>query len=240
MRKINKQIIILSIVLASVFVSNSTLSASSATSTMRKNYSNKNNSLMQINKTAIENALKNNDYNLFITTLKGFGITENVTNDEFNVLVSAYNLFKSNKKAEAIKLLQENKVNPILIKFINNRPDLTDEQKTILKNASDLIKQGKIDEGKALIQTAGLPDMPVKIDKKISKAETKARRDEIKKAFDQARELKKEGKIDEAKKVLKDAGIPNSIQEKIRPEFEKNASSTKVGLFKSFKNLFMK
>ncbi len=240
MRKINKQIIILSIVLASVFVSNSTLSASSATSTMRKIYSNKNNSLMQINKTAIENALKNNDYNLFITTLKGFGITETVTNDEFNVLVSAYNLFKSNKKAEAIKLLQENKVNPILIKFINNRPDLTDEQKTILKNASDLIKQGKIDEGKALIQTAGLPDMPVKIDKKISKAETKARRDEIKKAFDQARELKKEGKIDEAKKVLKDAGIPNSIQEKIRPEFEKNASSTKVGLFKSFKNLFMK
>ena len=45
MRKINKQIIILSIVLASVFVSNSTLSASSATSTMRKGYLNKNNSI---------------------------------------------------------------------------------------------------------------------------------------------------------------------------------------------------
>lgn len=240
MRKINKQIIILSIVLASVFVSNSNLSASSATSTMRKGYLNKNNSLIQMNKTAIENALKNNDYNLFTTTVKGFGITETITKEQFSVLVSAYNLFKSNKNAEAIKLLQDNKVNPVLIKFINNRPDLTDEQKTILKNASDLIKQGKIEEGKALIQTAGLPELPVKMDKKINKAETKAKKDEIKKAFDQARELRKEGKLDEAKKVLKDAGIPDSIQEKIRPEFEKNASSTKVGFFQSFKNLFMK
>lgn len=240
MRKINKQIIILSIVLASVFVGNSTLSANSATSTMRKNYLNKNNSLTQVNKTAIENALKNNDYNLFITTVKGFGITESVTKDQFSVLVSAYNLFKSNKNTEAVKLLRDNKVNPILIKFINNRPDLTEAQKTILKNASDLIRQGKIDEGKALIKTAGLPDIPVKIDKKIAKVETKAKRDEVKKAFEQARELRKEGKIDEAKKVLKDAGIPDSIQDKIRPEFEKNASSTKVGMFQSFKNLFIK
>ena len=61
MRIINKQIIILSIVLASVFVNNSSLYASSATSTMRKGYINKNNSLMQVNKTAIENSLKNND-----------------------------------------------------------------------------------------------------------------------------------------------------------------------------------
>ena len=120
MRKINKQIIILSIVLASVFVSNSNLSANSATSTfMKKGHLNKNNSLTQINKTAIENSLKNNDYNLFIATVKGFGITETVTNDQFKVLVSAYTLFKSNKSNEAIKLLQDNKVNPILIKFIN-------------------------------------------------------------------------------------------------------------------------
>lgn len=227
-------------VLASVFVSNSSLSANSATSTMRKNALNKNNSLMQINRTAIENALKNNDYNLFTNTVKGFGIKEDITNDQFKVLVSAYTLFKSNKNTEAIKLLQDNKVNPILIKFINNRPDLTDDQKTILKNASDLIKQGKIEEAKALIKTAGLPEMPIKIDKKIAKVETKTKKDEIKKAFDQARELKKEGKLDEAKKVLKDAGIPNSIQEKIRSEFEKTASSTKIGFFQSFKNLFIK
>jgi hypothetical protein len=221
-------------------MSNSNVSASSATSTLKKGPMNKSNALMQINKTAIENSLKNNDYNLFLSTVKSFGITENITNDQFNILVSAYNLFKSNKNAEAVKLLQDSKVNPILIKFINNRPDLTDDQKTVLKNASDLIKQGKIEEGKALILTAGLPEIPAKIDKKINKVEAKAKKDDIRKAFDQARELRKEGKLDEAKKVLKDAGIPDSIQEKIRPEFEKNATTTKVGLFQSFKNLFLK
>lgn len=241
MRKINKQIIILSIVLASVFVSNSNISAGTATSTIRKGAINKNNSLMQINKTAIENALKNSDYSLFTATVKGFGIKEDITKDQFNVLVSAYNLFKSNKSDEAIKLLQDNNVNPVLIKFINNRPDLTDAQKKILKQASDLIKQGKLDEGKALIKTAGLPEIPTKIDKKINKVEIKAKRDEFKKAFDQARELRKQGKLDEAKKVLKDAGIPDTVQDKIRPEFEKTASTTKkIGLMQSFKNLFIK
>jgi hypothetical protein len=240
MRKINKQIIILSIILASVFVSNSTLSANSSTSTNRKGQSAKNNSLMQTSKVSIENALKNNDYKLFSDTIKSFNINENITNNQFNVLVSAYNLFKENKNAEAVKLLQDNKINPILIKFINNRPDLTNAQKDVLKNASDLIRQGKIEEGKALIKNAGLPEMPNKIDKKINKIENKARRDEVRKAFDQARELRKEGKNDEAKKVLKDAGIPDSIQDKIRPEFEKKATSTRVGIFQSFKNLFLK
>ncbi len=241
MRKINKQIIILSIVLASVFVNNSNISAGTATSTLKKGSLNKNNSLIQTNKTAIENSLKNNDYNLFITTVKSFGIKEDITKEQFNVLVSAYGLFKSNKTGEAVKLLQDNKVNPILIKFINNRPDLTDAQKNILKQASDLIKQGKIDEGKALIKTAGLPEMPVKIDKKINQVELKAKRNDIKKAFDQARELRKQGKLDEAKKVLKDAGVPDTIQDKVRPEFEKTASTTKkIGLIQSVKNLFIK
>lgn len=240
MRKINKQIIILSIVLASVFVNNSTLSANSSTSTIKRGNANRNNSLMQTSKVSIENALKNNDYKLFIDTIKSFGINENITNDQFNVLVSAYNLFKSNKNSEAVKLLQDNKINPILIKFINNRPDLNDAQKDILKNASDLIRQGKIEEGRALIKNAGLPEMPNKIDKKINKIENKARRDEVREAFDQARDLRREGKNDEAKKVLKDAGIPDSIQDKIRPEFEKKATSTKVSFLNSFKNLFIK
>jgi hypothetical protein len=241
MRKINKQIIILSIVLASVFVGNSNISANSATSTIRKGVLNKNDFLMQNNRVAIENSLKNNDYILFTTTVKSFGVKEEITNDQFKVLVSAYTLFKANKSSEAVKLLQDNKVNPVLIKSINNRPDLTNAQKTILKQASDLIKQGKIDEGRALIKTAGLPEVPVKMDKKINQIETKVKKDEIKKAFDQARDLRKQGKLDEAKKVLKDAGIPDTIQEKMRPEFEKNASSTKkISFLQSFKNLFIK
>lgn len=236
MRKINKKIILLSIILATVLLNNSDIYAAS----QKKGVVNKNHEIIEVNKIAIENSLKNGDYNLFINTIKSLGINETITNDQFNVLVSAYNLFKTNKKDDAIKLLQDNKVNPLLIKFINNRPDLTDAQKTILKNASDLIKQGKIDEAKALIKTAGLPEMPIKIDKKINKVETKAKKDEIKKAFDQARELRKEGKFNEAKKVLKDAGIPDSIQDKIRPEFDKTVKIQKIGFFQSLKNLFMK
>lgn len=243
MRKINKKIILLSIILAAVLLSNSDMVY--ASTAVRKNYVNKNQVLIDTNKTAIENSLKNNDYNLFITTLKGLNINETVTTEQFAVLVNAYNLFKQDKKDEAIKLLQDNKVNPILIKFINNRPDLTVAQKEILKQASDLIKQGKIDEAKSLIKTAGLPEIPKNIGQKINKIENKANKDARKTAFETARELKKQGKIDEAKKVLKDAGIPDQIQDKIRPEFEKNSTTTgiknqKVGFFQSLKNLFIK
>jgi hypothetical protein len=236
MRTINKNIILLSIIIAAAMVNSSTIYANS----VKKSFVNKNHELIETNKTAIENALKNNDYNLFVNTLKGLGINEDVTQAQFSVLVNAYGLFKQNKVSEAVQLLKDNNVNPILIKFINNRPDLSDAQKEILKQASDLIKQGKIDEAKSLIKTAGLPETPVKIDKKINKVETKLKKDEIKKAFEQARELKKEGKIDEAKKVLKDAGVPDTIQEKIRPEFDRAVENSKVGFFQSLKNLFIK
>ncbi len=236
MRTINKNIILLSIIIAAAMVNSSTIYANS----VKRNFVNKNHELIETNKTAIENALKNNDYNLFVNTLKGLGINEDVTQTQFSVLVNAYDLFKQNKSSEAVQLLKDNNVNPILIKFINNRPDLNDAQKETLKQVSDLIKQGKIDEAKTLIKSAGLPDTPIKIDKKINKVETKFKKDEIKKAFEQARELKKEGKIDEAKKVLKDAGVPDSIQEKIRPEFDKVVENTKTGFFQSLKNLFIK
>jgi lipopolysaccharide biosynthesis regulator YciM len=234
MRKINKNIVLLSIILAAVLLSNSNIAHASS---IRRGYVNKNQTLIDTNKTAIEDSLKNNDYNLFVNTLKGLGINEVVTTDQFSVLVKSYNLFKQGNKDEAIKILQDNKVNPILIKFINNRPDLTVAQKDILKQASDLIKQGKIDEAKALIKTAGLPEMPLGISQKIVKVENKANKEEWKNAFDQARELKRQGKVDEAKKVLKDAGVPDQIQDKIRLEFEKNSPA---GFFQSLKNLFIK
>jgi len=217
-------------------VSNSSIYATS----VKKSFVTKNHEVIETSKTAIETSLKNNDYTLFTTTLKGLGVNESITTAQFGVLVNAYTLFKNNKSAEAVKLLEDNKVNPILIKFVNNRPDLTDAQKTILKQASDLIKQGKINEAKTLIASAGLPETPKAkaIDKKIVKVETKANKEAIRKAFDQARELKKEGKIDEAKKVLKDAGIPDQIQDKIRVEFDKTKTE-KVGFFQSLKNLFI-
>ncbi|MBC7767039.1 hypothetical protein H7Y21_03545 [Arenimonas sp.] len=238
MRTINKKIILLSIILAAAMVNNSNIYAS----TVKKSLVGKNHEVIQTNKTAIENALKNNDYALFTNTLKSLNIAEVITQDQFTVLVNAYNLFKQDKKNEAVQLLQLNKVNPILIKFINDRPDLTDSQKQILKQASDLIKVGKIEEAKALIKTAGLPEVPksLSLGKKIMKIESKANKEEFQKAFTQARELKELGKLDEAKKVLKDAGIPDSIQEKIRPEFEKSGTTTTIGFLQTFKNLFIK
>ena len=238
MRTINKKIILLSILLAAAMVNNSNIYAS----TVKKSLVGKNHEVIQTNKMAIENALKNNDYILFTNTLKSLNISEVITQDQFTVLVNAYSLFKQDKKGEAVQLLQINKVNPILIKFINDRPDLTDAQKQILKQASDLIKEGKIEEAKSLIKSAGLNDTPKVLTKKIAKIENRANRDELQKAFTQARELRQQGKLDEAKKVLKDAGIPDSIQEKIRPEFEKVATSTnaKIGFLQSFKNLFVK
>lgn len=236
MRTINKKIILLSIILAAAMVNNSNIYAS----TVKKSLVGKNHEIIETNKTAIENALRNNDYTLFTNTLKSLNISEVITNDQFTVLVNAYNLFKQDKKIEAVQLLQLNKVNPILIKFINNRPDLTDAQKDILKQASDLIKAGKIEEAKTLIKTAGLPEAPKALGKKIQKIENKANKENVRTAFAQARELKEQGKLDEAKKVLKDAGIPDTIQDKIRPEFEKAASSTKISFLQSFKNLFYK
>jgi hypothetical protein len=244
MRRINKKIILLSIILAAVLLSNSDVIYADSINT-KKTYGNKNQALMDTNKTAIENSLKNNDYSLFTTTLRGLSINETVTTDQFAVLVNAYNLFRQGKRDEAIKLLQDNKVNPILIKFINNRSDLTVAQKEIMKQASVLIKQGKIEEAKSLIKTAGLPEMPVGISQKIIKLENKANKEEWKNAFDKSRELRRQGKVDEARKVLKDAGVPDQIQDKIRPEFEKNSTTTnfknqKVGFFQSLKNLFIK
>lgn len=235
MRKVNKQIIILSLILATVFLNSNSVSANSG---IKRGSVNKNQELVQ-GKNDIETALKNNDYNLFIQTLKKLNINDSITNDQFTILVNAYKLFRDNKQDEAVKLLKDNNVNPILIKFINNRPDLTDSQKEALKKASDLVKQGKIEDAKTVISSAGLPDVPKQINKKINKAEFKADKDELKKALDKARDLRKEGKLDEAKKVLKDAGVPDQIQDKIH-----FASTTlkdkKTGILQTIKNLFIR
>lgn len=236
MRKINKNIILLSIILAAVFVNNSDISAN----VVKRGGVGIKQESMQGTKTAIENSLKNNDYVLFTNTLKSLNIKETVSTDQFSVLVNAYKLFKSNKANEAVKLLKDNKVNPALIKFVNNRPDLTDAQKETLKKASDLIKQGKIDEAKLLISNAGISSMPRGIDNKINKLEEKINKQDFKKALDQARELKKQGKIDEAKKILKDAGILNQNQNKINIASTTNTKTNKVGFFQSIKNLFIK
>lgn len=240
MRRVNKKIIILSIILASVFLNNSNVYAVSSTSTLRRGLISKNQNIMQESKTAIENAFKNNDYNLFIDIIKKLNINDNITKDQFDILVKAYNLFKEDKQTDAVKLLQENKINPVLIRFINNRPDLSDTQKESLKQASDLIKQGKIIEAKSLIASLGLSNIPKTIGNKINKTEVRAKKEELKKAFDIARDLRKEGKIDEAKKVLRDVGVPDQIQDKVGVSSTTNFKDKQISLFQSVKNLFIK
>lgn len=245
MRRVNKKIIMLSIILSTVFLSSSSIYAvSTSTANMRRGYISKNQDLMQEGKSSIENSFKNNDYNLFIQTIKKLNINDSISKEQFSVLVNAYNLFKNQKPAEAVKLLQDNKINPVLIRLINNRPDLTDAQKETLKKASDLIKQGKVDEARALISSAGIPSLPKVMDKKINKVENKvikSNKEELKKAFDKARELRKQGKIDEAKKVLKDAGVPDQIQDKVNvSSTTKSNLKNNTGFFQSIKNLFIK
>lgn len=235
MRKVNRKIILLSLILATVFLNNSNISANAS---VKKGYINKNQEVIQNTKDAIETALKNNDYDLFIQTIKKLNVNDAITRGQFDVLVKAYTLFRSGQQSEAVKLLQDNNINPILMKFVNHRSDLTDSQKEILKKASELVKQGKTEEAKSLISTAGLTTIPKVIDKKINKLENKINREDIKKALDKSRELKKEGKIVEARKVLKDAGVPDHIQDKINV-----ASTTKnknVGIFQTIRNLFIK
>ncbi len=237
MRKINKQIILLSIILATVFMNSSSVYAN-ATSTNNRRAINKNQVVLK-NKDYIETSFKNNDYNLFVQTLKNLNIKDTVTKEQFAVLVNAYNLFKNNKQVEAVKLLKDNNINPLLIKFVNNRQDLTDAQKDSLKKASDLIKQGKIDEAKAILSSIGLDHIPQNINQKINKVENKLKKNEFKNALDQARDLRKQGKIDEAKKVLKDAGVPDQITDKIQFSSTTNRGENK-GLFQTIKNLFIK
>lgn len=239
MRRVNKNIILLCFILATVFLNTNDVLASRNFSTSTKNQLYKNDSLMRDSKDAIEKALKENNYTLFIESLNKINIKESITSDQFAILVNAYNLFKNNKQSEAVKLLQDNKINPILMRFINDRAELTDTQKEIIKQANDLIKQGKISEAKSLLEKAGLKDIPMGIENKINKAEIKANKNDLKEALEKARILKSEGKIDEAKKVLKDAGVPDQLQDKVNMASTTNKDN-KSGFFGALKRLFLR
>ncbi len=240
MRRVNKNIVLLCFILATVFLNTNDVLAARSFATSTKNQLHKNDGLMKDSKDAIEKALKENNYTLFTESLKKINIAESITNEQFSVLVNAYNLFKDNKQNEAIKLLQDNKINPILMKFINNRAELTDAQKETIKQANDLIKQGKLSEAKLLLENAGLKDIPIGIEKKINKAEIKANKDDLKEALEKARILKSEGKIDEAKKTLKDAGVPDQLQDKVNIASTTINKDKKTGFLGALKRLFLR
>lgn len=187
---------------------------------------------IKINMDTIKTALNTNNYVLFTTTIKDGGFKEVVSQAEFDTMVLAYNKAKTGDVKGAQKLIKDAKLNPLLNRFIlGQHLELTDAQKTAIKQASVLAKQGKIEEAKAVLKAAGLPDvMPeAKVDKNA----------DLKIALEKAKQLRKDGKNDEAKQVLIDAGITDKALDKINKEFDKeNNVKQKSKFMQKVKNFF--
>ncbi len=182
---------------------------------------------------SIQKAIESKNYTDFTKALSDAEVKETITEAQFNIIAEAYTKAKSGDVKGAQELLKSNNLNPMLHGFImGQHMQLTDAQKEVLKKAEELIKQGKIDEAKALIESAGLPKPPIMaIDKNIKK-------EELKTAIETAKQLKSDGKIDEAKKVLSDAGIPERATEKLEKEFNREEHKERKSLVSIFKNFF--
>lgn len=187
---------------------------------------------IKINMDTIKTALNTNDYALFTKTITDGGFKGTVSQTEFNTMVLAYNKAKTGDIQGAQLIIKDAKLNPLLIRFIMNQHlELTDAQKTAIKQASEQAKQGKLEEAKAILKAAGLPDvMPTaKIDKNA----------DLKIALEKSKQLRKDGKIEEAKQVLIDAGITDKALTKINKEFDKeNNVKQKSKFMQKIKNFF--
>lgn len=111
--------------------------------------------------TAIEDALKANDFAAFKTAITGMPLpagTPEITEALFAKLVEAEKLKAAGDFAGAKKVLSDA---GIQMPFGHHgggqwTKNLTDAQKTTLTQAHDLMKAGKIDEAKKLLSDAGI------------------------------------------------------------------------------------
>ncbi len=182
---------------------------------------------------AVQKAIESKSYADFTKAMTDAGIKDTVSESDFNIITEAYIKAKSGDIKAAQELIKNNNLSPMLHGFIMGRHmQLTDAQKETLKQAEDLIKQGKMDEAKSLLESAGLPKPPVVGEDKNLKKE------EIKTILEKAKQLKSEGKEDEAKQVLSDAGIPEKASIKLEKEFNKESHKERTSLVKIFKNFF--
>ncbi len=180
-------------------------------------------------------AIESKNYTAFKDSLTAINVKEIPTEAQFNLLVDAYTKAKAGDIVGAQKILKDNNLSPLLNRFIMGQHlELTDAQKTILKQAEELIKQGKTEEAKKLLETAGLPAMPMS--KKDMKMPENA--EKIKTAMETAKTLRSQGKTEEAKKVLTDAGISEKSISKIDKEFSKQEQKERKSLVKIFKKFF--
>lgn len=178
-------------------------------------------------------AIESKNYTAFKDALTLNKITPIPTEAEFNLLAEAYTKAKAGDIVGAQKILKDNNLSPLLNRFVMGKHlSLTDLQKSILKQAEDLIKQGKLEEAKKLLETAGLPAMPAKDITNIQNAE------KIKTAIETSKTLRNQGKMEESKKVLVDAGVSDTVIAKIEKEFVKQEVKEKKSLRQIFKKFF--
>ncbi|MHB1316824.1 MAG: hypothetical protein ACYCZW_03125 [Minisyncoccota bacterium] len=164
------------------------------------------------NKIAIENAIDSGNYIAFKDALstdnKYLGQVD-ITEEIFQKLVEAHKLRKSGDKVGAEKIMTElglKKPNHDHMKgFFEN---LTQEQKDTLEQAKALNEAGKTEEAKVLLSNAGIK-VPEHKGPFVAGVHPKFANltEEQKTIMKQARTLIKDGKQEEAKTLLTNAGI---------------------------------
>lgn len=163
------------------------------------------------NKTAFESALDSGDYTTFkdiVSTGNRFEGVE-ITEEIFLKLVEAHRLRKAGDKVGAEKIMTElglKKPNHDHMKgFFQN---LTDAQKEILKQARALADAGKTEEARVLLTNAGIK-IPEHKGPFVEGAHPRFANltDAQRAIMKEARSLIKDGNVDEAKALLKNAGI---------------------------------
>lgn len=177
-------------------------------------------------------ALTQGDYALFTKALLDANIKEPVSEAQFSVMVSAFAKVKAGDIAGAQKGIVDAKLSPLLHRLImGQKASLTEAQKTALKNAGELLKQGKKEEARIVLEAAGLTNLvePIKSDRST----------EIKSILEKAKVLRAEGKTEEAKAILKDAGITEKAEAKIQHEVKiDKKENAKNNIFKRLKHFF--
>ncbi len=163
------------------------------------------------NKIEIENALDAGDYVTFKNLAStGYRFEDvEITQAIFNKLVEAHKLRKSGDKVGAEKIMTELGLKkPHYGRMEGFFQNLTDAQKETLKRAKALTDAGKPEEAKKLLTDAGIK-IPEHKGPFLQGAHPRFEHltDAQKTIMKEARALIKDGKLDEAKKLLDTAGI---------------------------------
>lgn len=111
--------------------------------------------------------------------------------------------------------------------------ELTDAQKSAIKQAGDLAKVGNYEEAQKVLQVA---DLPISKESKNEKVTKKA--EVAKQAIKKADELTKTGKKEAAKEVLKNAGIPETVAAQIQSETLESQIPEKKSFLKKVVDFF--